>query len=97
MARDEAVNLAPAVVTELTNADVSGALTFINRSGYEVLLRATTDATPPTAADFAKGIAYNPNCGERDVTLDEIFTNATGHVRLWAYAPNGGRVVIMHP
>ena len=67
--------------TQLTDADVS-AITFQNISGYAVFVRVTAGATAP--AENELGILYQPNQGERNVSLSALAPGVSGGNRVWA-------------
>lgn len=95
MARSERVSIPKDTVTQLTNANVSGNITFQHRSGGETVLIGTTGTTPPTIADFDNGLSYTFREGERGVLLDDIFPGAS-FVRLWAYSRQSADFIVYH-
>lgn len=80
--------------TQLTNTDVTGDVTFQNKTGDALWVKAGTDGTAPTTFDGA--IRYEPWQGETQSTIAEFFTGLTGADRLWAWSHNGGRVAVSH-
>lgn len=93
MAQNTTVTLTAGTWTQLTDADIS-ALTFQNRSGYHMLVKATTDTTAPT--DTAGAIRYNPGQGERNVLLADLFPGLTAPVRIWALSDQAIEVAVSH-
>jgi hypothetical protein len=82
------------VWTLITDADVT-AVTFQNKGSTHVMLKSTTDTTPPT--NFSGSIRYNPGQGIlRDVALATIFPGLTGRDRLWVYAYSPVTIFISH-
>lgn len=79
--------------TLLTDADITS-ITFQNTSSNHIVIKATTDTTAPTST--AGGFRYNPGQGERNIAMADLFPGLAGADRLWAYAPDGGIVVVSH-
>ncbi|WP_372675354.1 hypothetical protein [Aquicoccus sp.] len=95
MARAGLVEVPRGTVIELTNANVSGNITFQHRGGNTALVVGTADATEPAISDFRNGIQYRPGEGEAGRTLADIFPG-TSYVRLWAYAQDGAQFTVYH-
>ena len=94
MAQNTTKTVAASTWVQLTNDDIAAA-TFQNNGSNAVFILATPDATDPTSTSGA--IRYNPGAGERStVTLAQLFPGVTTPVRLFAYAPQGGQVLISH-
>lgn len=94
MAQNTDVTVAASSWTQLTDADASGPVTFQNKTGDVIWIKATVNTTAPT--NFLGSIRYEPNEGEKKSTLAELFPGLTSPVRLWAWSQSGGRVVISH-
>ena len=94
MARAENVSITPGEVVQLTNADVSGGITFQNAGGYQIRVLGTATDTAPAVSDFKRGIRFDPGNGHQG-TIDDLFPGA-GYLRLWAYAQVGGGVTVYH-
>lgn len=95
MARSGKVSVPKRKVTELTNANVSGLMTFQLRDGNDALLIGTADATEPLVSAFVDGLALGPGLPAVGYTLAEIFPGA-GYVRLWAYSEGGCTFAVYH-
>lgn len=93
MAQNTTITLTAKAWTQLTDADVSN-ITFQNRSGYHMLVKATTDTTTPT--DSSGAIRYNPGQGERNVAMTDLFPGLTGADRVWAYSDHAVDVFVSH-
>jgi len=80
--------------TQLTNADVTGNLTFQVREG-EVEIHATTDTTEPLSSEY--GVIYRTGQGERNVAISDIIRLANAD-RLWARSTSekGAKVYVDH-
>lgn len=88
MARKETVDVPQNTVVELTNADVSGAISIQIVSGSFARVIGTTDATTPALSDFEKGFIMRQLDGPPfGTTLADMFPGA-GYVRLWALSPS---------
>jgi len=81
-ARNATVGVTKQTWTQLTDADVTS-ITFQNASGYDVLIKATTDTTAPTDQDDV--LVYGPGLGERNSLMTDLFPGLTGADRVWAY------------
>lgn len=90
MAQSTDVTLTAATWTQITNADATGNITFQNKTGDRLWVKATVNTTQPT--NFDGSIAYEPLQGESLKTLAQIFTGLTSPVRLWGWSHNGGKV-----
>lgn len=94
MAQLTTVSAVAATWTQITDADAT-AITFQNQAGINMLLKGTTDATPPSTTDGA--IIYAPFAGERNVTITDLFPHPSGVDRLWVYFGAGpGSVMVSH-
>lgn len=93
MAQNTDMDLAAQTWTQLTDADVSQ-ISFQNKGGTHIFVKATTDTTAPTT--FAGAIRYNPGQGERNVLLSDLWPGLTGRDRVWAYAAGPVTVFISH-
>jgi hypothetical protein len=93
MAQNTTINVPAATWTILTDADVS-AITFQNVGSDAVLIKGTTSASAPT--DDTGSIRYMPGQGERNVSMGDLFPGLSGADRVYAYATNGGRVMVSH-
>ena len=93
MAQNTTTNIPAATWTQLTDADVT-TITFQNVGGDSVLIKATTNTTAPTTD--AGAVRYPPGTGERNVAMSDLFPGLSGADRLWAYAKDGGRVMVSH-
>ncbi|MEQ8292465.1 MAG: hypothetical protein RIA08_09680 [Roseovarius sp.] len=82
-------------VTQLTNADVSGALTWQHTGGSDALLIGTTDDTEPSIEDFDAGLKVVRGDGLIDTSLAEMFPGAS-YVRLWSYSKDGCQFAVYH-
>ena len=94
MARAGRVGHAPRTVVELTNADVTGDITFQNKGSYTVPVLGTTDATAPSQSDFPDAVSFAPEQGHQG-TIDDLFPGA-GYIRLWVFSHAGGNFVVYH-
>lgn len=94
MAQNTDITLTAGDWTQLTDADAAGDITFQNKTGDAIWVKATTDATKPTSFDGA--IRYEPWEGESLNTIAELFPGLTSPDRLWAWSHNGGKVAISH-
>lgn len=94
MAQNTDITLTAGDWTQLSNADVSSDITFQNKTGDAIWLKATVNSTKPTS--FAGAIRYEPWQGESQATIAELFTGLTSPVRIWAWSHNGGAVAISH-
>lgn len=95
MARSGLVNVPKRAVTELTNGDVSGDISFqLNGSGYSVLVLGTVDSTAPSPEDFSGGIKFSDGQGHVG-KIEDLFPGA-GFVRLWAYSPQSGTDFVVY-
>lgn len=95
MAQDQII--LPTVVgdwTQITNSDVSGAVSFMSL-GTAHYIRYTTDATKPALT--ARGLPYLAGTGELRKTMPEL-VNLVGADRIWAMPIGGtpGEVYIDH-
>lgn len=81
-------------ITQLTDADASGAITLQNNSPYSVVIMGTATATPPNAATMAEGITM-PSHGAAvtNTTLAELFPGEA-FVRLWALSDKSASMTI---
>ncbi|MEX0803333.1 MAG: hypothetical protein WD688_08465 [Candidatus Binatia bacterium] len=95
MARAGIVSVPKRTVTQLTNADVAGDITFQHIRGDVARVIGTTTATAPSVADFDNGVRYQQLEGERGTTLAALFPGAS-YVRLWAYTTDGAAFVVYH-
>jgi hypothetical protein len=93
MAQNTTVSIPAATWTQLTDADITS-LTFQNVGSNHVVIKATTDTEAPTTTDG--GFRYNPGQGERNIAMSDMFPGITGADRVWAFAPDGGVVVVSH-
>lgn len=93
MAQNTTKNVGAATWAQLTNADITS-ITFQNVGGNFVLVKGTAGAVAPT--DVTGAIRYNPGQGERNVALSDLFPGVAGVNRVYAYAPEGGSVVVSH-
>lgn len=93
MAQNGDVTLTAGAWTQLTDADVS-AITFVNRSEYSILVKATTDTTTPTT--FAGAVPYGPSMGEANKSMSDLFPGLSGADRLWAYCEYAATVMVSH-
>jgi len=83
MAQDTVITCTAGAWTQLTDADVAADISLSVTSMRGVLLRATTDATTPTATDGFPLPGYGD--GWSEATIVEKFPGVAGAVRLWAY------------
>lgn len=81
MARNADVTLTAGTWTQLT-ADDAATVAVQNKSGFDVILMATTSATPPTAA-AKDGYVLSPGM-DGLYTLATSFPGLTSPVRLYA-------------
>lgn len=96
MAQHTIKTLAPATWAELTDADVS-AITFQNVGDDDVYIVVQTTDTMPTGTPVANNAyRYGPKTGEINVTLANMALGLTSPDRVFAYAPNGGAVLVSH-
>lgn len=93
MPQNTTISIPAATWTLLTDADVTS-ITFQNASSNHIVIKATTDTTAPTST--AGGFRYNHGQGERNIAMADLFPGLSGADRLWAYAPDGGIVVVSH-
>lgn len=93
MPQNTTINLTAGAWTQLTDADVSS-ITFQNKGGYYILVKATTDTTAPTSD--AGSIRYNPGQGERNATMADLFPGISGADRLWAFCDQSVPVFVSH-
>lgn len=94
MAQNTDITLTAGDWTQLTNADAAGDITFQNKTGDVIWVKATVDATKPTNFDGA--IRYELWEGESVQTIAELFPGLTAPDRLWAWSHNGGKVAVSH-
>jgi hypothetical protein len=94
MAQNTDITLTAGAWTQLTNADAAGDITFQNKTGDAIWIKATVDATPPTTFDGS--IRYENGDGEKVQTIAELFPGLTTPDRLWAWSHNGGKVAVSH-
>lgn len=94
MAQNTIIQITPGVWTQITDADVTGNITFQNRSQHPITIKATTDTTAPTNGNG--GIVYGPGEGEQGKTIAELFPGLTSPDRLWGHAPLGGKISVSH-
>lgn len=94
MAQNTDITLAAGAWTQLTDADAAGDITFQNKTGDAIWVKATVDATTPTSFDGS--IRYEPLEGEAGQTIAELFPGLTSPDRLWAWSHNGGKVAVSH-
>ena len=94
MPQNTDIVLAAAAWTQLTDADVAGPITFQNKTGDVIWVKATTDTTAPT--NFNASVRYEPNEGEKKSTIAELFPGLTSPDRLWAWSQGGGKVAVSH-
>lgn len=83
------VKAKPGIVTEMTSGPVSGNMSWMHIGGAEAKIIGTTDATPPSIADFEAGIIAKRGDGRLGDSIDGIFVGA-GFTRLWALVQRGG-------
>ena len=95
MARAGKVDIPPNTITELTNADVAGKITFQNLSSSVATVVGTDTATAPAVADFDGGLVVPFFDGPAGLTLEDIFPGA-GYTRLWVYSRGGGVFAVYH-
>ncbi len=79
--------------TQLTDGDVTGKIMVQNRSGYSVLLQATSDVVAP--ADWGGAIEVQPYKVFNEALAD-VFHGINTPVRLWAYSELGGTASVQH-
>lgn len=80
--------------TQLTNADAAGDITFQNKTGDAIWIKATVDGTKPT--NFDGSVRYEYLEGETESTIAELIPGLTAPDRLWAWSHNGGKVALSH-
>lgn len=95
MARAGLVQSPRETITELTNADVSGDLTWQHTAGGDAQLIGTTDDTQPALADFDGGLLAIKGDGLIGDTLEKMFPGAS-YVRLWSYSKDGCQFAVYH-
>jgi len=95
MARSGLVASPKGTITQLTNADVTGTITFQHRGGNDALLIGTTDATTPSVSDFDDGLKYQSGQGEAGMALSDLFPGSS-YVRLWSYSQDGCEFSVYH-
>lgn len=93
MAQNTTIILTPGEWTQLTNADVA-AITFQNRSDYNIYLVVQNGTTPPT--DFSSAFLYPAKHGEASRLLTELAPGVTTPNRVFAYATNAAEVFVSH-
>lgn len=91
MAQPDDVEVAAGAWTLLTSSDVSGGVTFQNKSQNHVLVMGTVGAVAPTDENGA--IRYEGFEGERNVSLSELWP-AIAATRLYVYAPYGAKMMV---
>jgi hypothetical protein len=94
MAQNTDITVAAATWTQLTDADVAGDITFQNKTGDAIFVKATVDTTAPT--NFNGAIRYENLEGETGQTIAELFPGLTSPDRLWAWSHPGGKVAVSH-
>lgn len=93
MAQNTDLNIAANAWAMITDSDVSQ-ITFQNKGGTHIMVKATTDTTAPTTFDGS--IRYNPGQGERNTLLSDIWPGLTGRDRVWVYAYGPVTVFVSH-
>lgn len=93
MAQNTTKTLTAETWTQLTDADIS-AITFQNRSQYDVLITVQNGATAPTTFDDA--IKYGPGQGERAVSLADLAPGVTTPNRVFAWSRVAAEVFVSH-
>ena len=94
MARLETFSFPEKTFTQLTNANAESARVQ-NESKYDILVKATVGATPPSDLDGA--IRIRP--GEMisaDQLFADLFPSLTGANRLYGWSEAEGRVSVSH-
>lgn len=96
MAQHTIKTLAPETWVQLTDADIS-AITFQNVGDDDVYIVIQTTVSTPTGSP-GENICYRygPKTGERNVTLADMAPGLTSPDRVYAYAENGGAVLVSH-
>lgn len=90
------VNLAADTWTELTNADAT-TITVVHRGGAEVVLQATTGATPTASSVAGLPLAFN-RTGVGDGWLKKTITELSHTAlvdRVWAKAIGGTATLLV--
>lgn len=93
MAKNATVQVPAKTWTELTDADVT-AITFQNRSDYDVFIVVQTTDTSP--AGFDDALVYAPGNGERNVALSDLAPGLTSPDRVFAYSRQNAEVFVSH-
>jgi hypothetical protein len=93
MARNADVTLTAATWTQLT-ADDATVVAVQNKSGYEVIVMATTSASAPSAS-ARDGYVVRP-FADGLYTLATAFPGLTSPVRMYAYCEYGVPVFVSH-
>lgn len=94
MPKNELVVVPAETWTELTDSDVTTEIGLQVVGVGHVRILATVDASAPDESDAA-GWVYAPGEADRR-TLAEMFDGLSNPVRLWAWAPAGGVVMVSH-
>lgn len=80
-------------MVEITDGNVTS-ITFQNQSMTDILVKGTSDATPPTSEEGA--IKYGAYAREANVSIADLWPGVLLVSRVWALAKYGGRVMVSH-
>lgn len=93
MARNADITLTAGTWTQIT-ADDATVVGLQNKSGYNVILMATTAATPPTAGT-TEGYLLRP-WSDASLTLASAFPGLTSPVRLYGFCEIAVPMFVSH-
>ena len=94
MAQSTIVPLPKGTWVLVTNSDITS-LTFQNRGGGLLLVKATVGAVAPT--DLSGALAYPTQRGELNIPLLDLFPGVAGANRVYAYSGNlTGQIAVSH-
>ena len=94
MARNNNVEIPPAVWTQLTNADASS-IRVQSVSATEMRLQATTGVTAPSTL-LGTIVLGGGNVLAADLTIAQLWPGVDGAPRVWAFANTGSVASVSH-
>ena len=93
MAQNATITLTAQTWTQLTDADIT-AITFQNRSDYDVFITVQNGTTAPTSFDDA--LRYGPKQGEAARDLADLAPGVTTPNRVFAWSKQAADVFVSH-
>ena len=94
MARNDNVEIPPAVWTQLTNANASS-IRVQSVSGSEMMLQATNGTTAPTT-QVGTIVLGGGNVLAADMTIAQLWPGVAGANRVWAFANTASVASVSH-